>query len=485
MNSKNFMIALLGATAMTAFSAAQAHAQEAQEPADAAVAAEVPTEADAQAAFLQAQVEALQEQVDLLKKQMEASQKQVAWKGAPQFVDKEAGWSFKVRGRFMYDVGYVENPEDAINSKNFGFNSRVRRARLGVEGEMPGGFNYKAEADFADNSVSWADVFAEYKPKNSPFSVRVGHYETFQSLEQITSSRHIMFLERAQMNEAFNHGRRLGAAVGYDQGDFLVRAGVFNDTINGNYDNDDWLFGARAVYAPKMGSNQLHFGVNYQHREYQSNAQNFRYRMRNFARVSDQRLVDTNSFAADSDDVFGIEAAGIFGPLHVVGEAQWAKVSALPSTHVFSGGDAAGTTNFLAGNPSFSSFYVEAGYWLTGETRGYKKGEWDRTKVKNGFDKGGFGAVGVNLRYDYLDLADSRLYTGGVGTSTSRGGTQTGYLASIVWQPIDYVRLTAQYAHADIEGGPFASTVVPTSTDPANERSYGQDSFAMRFAYDF
>jgi phosphate-selective porin OprO/OprP len=161
------------------------------------------------------------------------------------------------------------------------------------------------------------------------------------------------------------------------------------------------------------------------------------------------------------------------------------KPKAYGAAKVFDASETPGTGNRLADDPEFYSFYVEAGYWLTGETRGYKKGEWDRTKVLNGFDKGGFGALGLTVRYDYLDLADSVLYTGGVGTSTSRGGTQEGYLASLVWQPIDYVRITAQYAHAEIEGGPFASTVKPTSTAVVNKRSYGVDSFAMRFAYDF
>ena len=56
------------------------------------------------------------------------------------------------------------------------------------------------------------------------------------------------------------------------------------------------------------------------------------------------------------------------------------------------------------GNPSFWGGYVEAGYFLTGETRGYKAGAWDRTKVLKPFSKGGFGAVQVIGRVDYLDL---------------------------------------------------------------------------------
>ena len=65
------------------------------------------------------------------------------------------GWSFKPRGRFQYDAAYIGNPDDdprpSLN-RNLGFNSRVRRMRLGVEGTLPGDFGYKFEADFANSS---------------------------------------------------------------------------------------------------------------------------------------------------------------------------------------------------------------------------------------------------------------------------------------------------------------------------------------------
>ena len=464
---------------------------DAPSPEDPALLTVAPEEAnmsasDARSELLEAQIASLQAQLDDLKKALPKATP--SWKGAPQWEDKDKGFAFKVRGRLMYDVGYVNDPgatPTAISAtQDLGFNSRVRRARLGVEGTLPGGFAYKAEADFASNAVSWADVFLEYKGKG-PLSVRAGHFETFQSLEQITSSRHIMFLERAQMNDAFSHGRRLGLALGYDQGDMLIRAGLFNDSINGDLNNDEWLFGARAVYAPKMGANQLHFGVNYQHREYSNTALAFRYRARPFLQTTGTRFVDTNSFAAKGDDVFGVEAFGIFGPLWVGGEAQFVKAKTFAPTDVLPTGGVPGTTNRLLEDPSFKSYYAEVGYWLTGETRGYKKGEWDRTKPLNGFDKGGMGAFGVALRYDHLDLADKALYSGGTGTSLARGGTQNGYLASLVWQPIDYVRVTAQYAHSAVEGGPFASIVKPTSTAAINDRKYGVDTFAMRFAFDW
>ena len=86
-----------------------------------------------------------------------------------------------------------------------------------------------------------------------------------------------------------------------------------------------------------MGANQLHFGANFQHREFQSNNgatvaasagqpstnQLARYRARPFTQLTDQRFVDTGNFAAKSDNIIGLEAAGIFKSLHVAAEGQY------------------------------------------------------------------------------------------------------------------------------------------------------------------
>ena len=45
---------------------------------------------------------------------------------------------------------YVCNPNDAVITRNLGFNTRARRIRLGAEGTIPGGLGYKSEMDFAN-----------------------------------------------------------------------------------------------------------------------------------------------------------------------------------------------------------------------------------------------------------------------------------------------------------------------------------------------
>ena len=122
--------------------------------------------------------------------------------------------------------------------------------------------------------VGFGDVILTYTPKNAPINIAIGNQETNNGLEQITSSRFSSFIERAAFDDAFINTRRFGINLGYANaaGDFRINAGLCAaHSIDCSLDNDGWIGAARAVYSPLMGANQLHFGVNYQHREFQSN----------------------------------------------------------------------------------------------------------------------------------------------------------------------------------------------------------------------
>ncbi|MBA2466412.1 MAG: hypothetical protein H0V46_02250 [Sphingomonas sp.] len=484
--------------------------------ADAAIANAAPVDdAQAKIELLEAQVEALQEALEGIKTQIAAATP--SWKGAPLYEDKEAGWSFKPRGRIQWDAGYVSNPDDNILTRNLGFNTRARRIRLGAEGTIPGGFGYKFEMDFANAAVGFGDVILTYAAKDKPWSLIIGNHETWNGLEQISSSRFTSFMERAAFDDAFVNTRRIGISGGLvnKAGDMRFNAGLFTaHSIDGSFDNDGWIGAARAVYSPLMGSNQLHFGANFQHREFQSNNgatvatgsgqpsanQVARYRARPFSQTTDVRFVDTGNFAAKGDKIFGLEAAGIFKSLHLAAEGQYLKTNAYDAGDSFDGDDALDffpTASVLVpnGNPSFWGAYLEAGYFLTGETRGYKNGAWDRTKVLKPFSKDGWGAVQVIARIDHLDLDSKKLrngfsnnFTTGVfvpSVGLGRGGRQTGFLAGITWIPEDYFRILLNYAHAEIEGGPQAAVAEPDSSKPVNKRKFGTDTVAARVQVDF
>lgn len=445
--------------ASTVLAASPAAAEVAQ-PAPAAVSAQ-------DIAALRAQIDALQAQVAKLQAQQAeqaaavaavqqapaaAPAKVVSWKGAPVIEDKEAGWSFKPRGRLMYDFATVNGP-DGYDNAGLGFSNELRRARLGVEGSIPGDFGYKLEMDFAAGEVEFADAYFSHERGDLEFIL--GHHNNFQSLEELTSSLHTSFIERAAFTDAFGFERRVGASVQYGKGPLLVQGGLFTDNIadlNGvGDDNNSYGFDGRVVFMPKMGDNQLHFAGSAHWRDLNDAASSVRYRQRPAVHTTDVRFVDTGTIAgAEKETGYGLEAAGIFGPLHVTSEAYWQKV---------------GRTGFS--DPTFFGAYVEGGYFLTGEKRGYKGGKFDRVKVSNPFGKeGGWGALSLNARWDYLDLNSRGVV----------GGKQNAYQASLNWKPIDYVLFGLNYAHIL-----YDDAAVAVGTD----RDYSVDMIGLRSQIDF
>ncbi len=520
-------LALASASALALAPAAMAQEKEAEPPAD-APSADDPSllrvseeesnrsAGDSRTAVLEAQIAAMQAQLDALKAQV--TKAAPTWKGAPLAEDKGEGWSFKVRGRLMVDAGHVGAPPNFVANRNLGgFSTRVRRARIGVEGNIPGGFGYKAEVDYANSVVGFGDVVLTYAPADKPFSATLGNHESLNGMEQQSSSRWSSFIERAQINDAFGNTRRLGLSFGYKTSDNLFRwdAGIFAaHTIDASLNNKGWIGATRMSYAPYMGNGFLHLGLNYQHRQFQANDggtastsagapstnQFARYRARPFLQLTDQRFVDTGNIAAHGDDIFGVEAYGVFKSLHLGGEAQMVKVRTYRPGDIATGLNAftGGTGVTPLENPSFWGGHFEVGYFLTGETRGYKNGLWDRTKVLKPLGKGGWGALQLIARADYLDLDDSKLISAttttfatgatalaGQAGREARGGTQLGLLFGATWIPTDYVRILANYIHTKVNGGPFAAAANPTSTEPVNKRSYSTDAFAIRAQVDF
>lgn len=410
-------------------------------------------------AAMRAQLAAMNARIDQLEGELAATKAEAAEAG--QVVDapapasdsepvstlaKSDGWSFKPRGRLMFDAGFTNAPDSTGASDGFG--NEVRRARLGASGDMPGGFGYKFEVDFAGNDISVADAILSYE--NGPIEIAIGQHNNFQSLEELTSSLHTTFIERAAFTDAFGFERRLGASITYARGDVLAQAGVFTDNLE-DTDSKNRGADARIVFMPKAGDTQLHFGGSFHYNDLDDPAAQLRYRQRPLVHFTSQRFIDTRSMGADSETGYGLEAAAIAGRFHAAAEGYWQSVD-MPG---------------VADDPTFFGGYVEAGVFLTDDTRGYKGGKFDRTKPSSPIGEGGIGSVQFTLRYDHLDLNDAGIV----------GGRQAGYFAALVWKPTDYTALMLNYGRLQ-----YTDAILPTA---GGDTSYGVDAIGMRAQIDF
>tara|TARA_R110002074_G_scaffold3871_9_gene19832 strand:- start:1037 stop:2431 length:1395 start_codon:yes stop_codon:yes gene_type:complete len=373
----------------------------------------------------------------------------IAFKGAPE-IKGEDGWSFKPRGRMLYDFGTVNAP-DSITDAGLGFANEARRIRLGVSGSMPGGFGYKLEADFAGNEVDLTDAFLTYD--NGGLTITAGQHNNFQGLEELSSSNDTSFIERSAFTDAFGFQRQVGISAQYGVSDLLFQAGVFTDNIGdlNNDENNSIGFDVRAVAMPKFSDVQTHFGASYHYRDLGDTMTSRRYRQRPAVHFTDTRFIDTGNIgSAESETSYGLEAALISGRFHAAGETHWLKLN---------------RSGNLA-DPTFFGGSVEAGFFLTDDTRGYKEGVFKGVKVSNPVGEGGMGAWQVNIRYDRLDLNDAGFV----------GGTQDAYQASLIWTPIDYVRFLLTYSKLDYSNAAILA---------AGSGDYNVDAFAGRFQISF
>ena len=419
--------------------------------------------AEEELAAMRAQLQALTSRIDQLETELEQTQAANADQDAVIAANAEAvvkpapeakpaaqleksGWTFKPRGRLMFDAGTLGAPEST--GADDGFGNEVRRARLGASGDIPGGFGYKFELDFAGNEVEAADAVLTYQ--DGPLEVTIGHHNNFQSLEELTSSLHTSFIERAAFTDAFGFERRIGLSATYSAGIVLAQAGVFTDNFD-DTDTDNYSFDGRLVVMPKMGGTQLHFGGSLHYNELGEEDATVRYRQRPLVHFTSTRFVNTGNLGAESEFGAGLEAAMISGPFHAAAEGFWQNVD-MPAVD----------------NPTFFGGYAEVGYFLTGgDTRGYKNGKFDRTKPANPVGEGGMGSLQLNLRYDYLDLNDAGII----------GGVQYGYQASLNWKPTDYTMFSVNYGRME-----YTDSVLPTAD---GDTDYGVDAFGVRAQVDF
>lgn len=357
------------------------------------------------------------------------------WKDGLRFENLDKSISLKIGGRIQQDYAFFE--EDGRIRKTFGEafadGAEFRRARFYFAGTIYGNIEFKAQYDFAGGDADFKDVYVGLTKLGNWGGFRVGQFKEPFSLEQLTSSNHITFLERS-LADAFAPGRSTG--IMWHRrflNDRVTGAfGVFRntDSFGDGQSDQEFSFTGRVTalaWYEDGGKKLLHVGVAYTHQEYKDEV---RFRARPEAHLA-PRLVDTGTFSADSGDIVGAELAYVNGPLSLQAEFVQAFIDG---------------SDIPVRNSQFWGGYVMVSYFLTGESRPYKTsiGAFGNVKpLENYSQDGGSGAWEVAARYSRLHLNDGWI----------RGGRLEDVSLGLNWYLNPNVRVMWNYVLANPSRG--------------------------------
>ena len=380
-------------------------------------------------------------------------------------------WSGKVGGRIMGDYVMFAN-QDAQNLASIGDQQNYfefRRLRIFLSGKGYGVYDYKFQLDLepefdGNDGTSIKDMYIGMHEIPLLGYVRMGHFKGPSSLEELTSSKYITFMERALPN-VFAMSRRVGIASYNNTHDdvFHLNYGVFfndiDDVLAERVDDAQGVeFGLRGVWTPiytANGRGVAHFGGSWRYVDDRDDSVRFRSRPETH---EEDRFIDTGAIAARDYNILGLEMAGVYGPFSLQSELFYTNV------------------NTIAGpNVDLYGAYVYGSWFLTGESRNYENDKkcFGRVKPHTNFwivptcdgPCAGWGAWELAARWSYLDFTDPVL-AGGAGE-----GTLNDFTLGVNWHWNPYARMMFNWIH-------------PVASDQALGAGTA-DILAMRWQVDF
>ncbi|MGH7963915.1 MAG: OprO/OprP family phosphate-selective porin [Candidatus Binatia bacterium] len=369
------------------------------------------------------------EQIEAANTKPDPSTFRVFWKEGLNMENADK-FKLKIGGRLQNDWAIFDSDEDIDEEfGEIGDGTRFRRARINLEGEIYKNTKFRTEFDFAGGDANFTDVYIEIKDLPILGSYTVGHFKEPFSLEELTSSRFITFMERSLPN-VFSPARNTGMMLSNTIGDGVATwaFGAFRDTNNfGEGFGKDLAYNAtgRITAVPwfvDKGHQLLHLGFSYSHRFRDSVDLRFQQRPET---SFGPRFVDTGNLDADHTNLFNPEVAFVYGPFSVQGEYTAALLDV-------DGGS----------NVNLQGYYAQLSYFFTGESRAYKtsSGTFDRVKPVRNFDgKGGWGAWELAVRYSHLDLDDEEV----------EGGKLDDFTLGLNWHLNPNIRFQLNYIFAD------------------------------------
>ncbi len=332
-----------------------------------------------------------------------------------------ANEAFEVAGQIVAESSWFESEEGESTN-----DQAIRRARIGIKGKPTSELKYEIEYSFTGNN-DWKDVYLQYEFAPD-FFVKAGNIKEPIGLEALSTSKVNTFMERS-LSHAFLNKRKLGVQmhryIKSDDHRYTLTAGAFGKSLDNVIDNeeDGTSVVGRATYAYMPKKNRLlHLGLATAYTEYDE--QTIKLNTTPESDLFDRKLISTKIKNVEESQHVGLEGAVIWDNLSLQGEYMNMGIQNDDSSYDFNG------------------WYLQASWFITGESRGYKakKATLSRVKPKNPITEGGLGAWEVAMRMSYLDIDDK----------DEEESKETDYTVGLNWYATSNFRMMANYVRAEL-----------------------------------
>lgn len=392
---------------------------------------------------LDQRVRKLEQELDAVKASREANASAVTVKqkgGRMLLSSTDGNFTARIGGRILMDTAWYDEDESAM-----GNGTEFRQARLEAAGTLYKDWSYVFQYDFVNSGESGIKEaylgYDGFRFADTELHLSLGNrFLPFGFLGQ-QSPKYTMFMEQPTASLMLGAGAR--------------RLGLRSDLIGSN-----WRWSIAATQAP-LGSRAseanaddpvdiatqfsfnpiqaekhvLNLGVSVR-RQSAKGADTFRLRARPQTYLSPFRPVDTGDFVSDGFTAGGVHLMYLHGPFELETEYFQQKYDRIQ------GGPGDGD------KPEFKGGYLQAGFFLTGESRVYDPGNgvFGPPTPARSLSQGGPGAWQVAASYSNLKLTDGDL----------DGGEMEMMMLGLNWFPEQRLRFSLEYGNVlDVDGGPY------------------------------
>jgi phosphate-selective porin OprO/OprP len=345
---------------------------------------------------------------------------------------KSADGDFEVQlgGRLHVDGSFFREEDEGL-----GNNTAIRRLRAEISGRIWRDWSFSSGIEFGeDGEIELKSNYLSYEGFEWA-DLTIGKFKEPFSLEELSSSNDMTFMERAGVN-VFTPGRTIGVGADAHGDHWTAAAGVFGSEEDLDHEeeiDESWAVTGRGTWAPFVEEGRvLHLGASASHRDFNSGA------TLDFGEDLEEGITDVDFLDTGTlDEVdrlvrVGAELATVYGPFSFQAEYIRAMVDR-----------GAGLSD-----ADFDGWYAYASWVITGESRPYRKskGVMGSVQPRRRLDEGGPGAWEVAVRFSRLDLTDGDV----------DGGARETLTLGLNWYVNPNVRFMANYMRVlDLEGGPL------------------------------